>query len=284
MNNNGLNDSNLHDQNPEENSVDITPEILEGELIDDKYKSEEDKLDVNIKLTDNIFDIILKHAANEYIDLEMEKMESELSDIPDHVFSKNFDNNMKDFIRQQSKNIIPKKHVLLKRLVASLLIISIPISTLLAMNVDAFRLDLINIAVSARDTYNKIFLSKVDTNYDISKIPSDWEYIYVPEYLPSDYKLSEIKSSPKLCEISFTYNDKEILFDQYNNVDTNLAADKENFGWKKISIGRFKGYIVSKDLKTNLTWTNNDYTFKLSGNIDKEELINMAESIYTLKK
>lgn len=150
-------------------------------------------------------------------------------------------------------------------------------------SVQAFRVKVLNFIIETGKEYTSINLKEErpdDSLKDTLNIPSEWKNVYIPAYVPEGYKISKTESLVNTKIIHYL-NDKNklIVFNQYNDENTNLRIDTEKAKVDKVIINGFDGLIAEKSGSITIAWHNNDSTFSLISNIDKNELIKIAESI-----
>jgi hypothetical protein len=108
--------------------------------------------------------------------------------------------------------------------------------------------------------------------------------LFLPEYLPDGYKLSEQNGKPYenvLISTFYTHKDTNILFQQtIDNIMMDL--DNENVSTKEIKINNNQGIFQEKDSMKMIIWAENNYFFSVScnnPNVELSELQKIAESL-----
>lgn len=75
--------------------------------------------------------------------------------------------------------------------------------------------------------------------------------------------------------------DKYIIFTQYVKQSFNVMVDTENQPMEHINVNGCEGYIIQlDDVSFYISWDNGDYIFDIEGNIGKDELINVVETVH----
>lgn len=82
--------------------------------------------------------------------------------------------------------------------------------------------------------------------------------------------------------ITYEYekDDKYIIFSQYSKKSFNVMVDTENQVMEYITVNGKEGYIIRLDDDSYyISWDNGDYIFDIEGNIGKNQLIEIAETV-----
>lgn len=116
----------------------------------------------------------------------------------------------------------------------------------------------------------------------------DFEFVCKkPQWVPEGYTLEreEYKEDFQLYQNSYVNNDgKYALYQQMRNdrVD-NIGISSNGSEQQEVMIENVKGYFIPDDVqdeeKGNLVWEDGKYLYMIVGDLTKEELIRMAETI-----
>ncbi len=116
----------------------------------------------------------------------------------------------------------------------------------------------------------------------------DFEFVCKkPQWVPEGYTLEreEYKEDFQLYQNNYVNNDgKYALYQQMRNdrVD-NIGISSNEGEQQEVMIENFKGYFIPDDVldeeKGNLVWEDGTYLYMMVGDLTKEELIRMAETI-----
>lgn len=108
-----------------------------------------------------------------------------------------------------------------------------------------------------------------------------------PQWVPEGYTLEreEYKENFQLYQNNYVNNDgKYALYQQMRNdrVD-NIGISSNGGEQQEVMIKNVKGYFIPDDVldeeKGNLVWEDGTYLYMIAGDLTKEELIRMAETI-----
>lgn len=241
------------------------------------------KQNINVEL----FDLMLKRAAEDYIEQEGEKIKQEYDTVDEFEPSAEFERKMRKLIKKHEK----KKRRLPKplRTVAAIFAVIIVGSSTLILSVDAIRTEFFNYVLSLRDNYGVVLNDKVtyaDLTYDISEMPQNWDYIYVPTRLPKGFTNITTKWQNRSVRITYSNNDKQnIVLHQEMIINKQTFFDTENVDYKKIAVGDNIAFLNSKDGRHTLVLEIDGYKFVLKGNdpLTSNALIKIAASLEKYK-
>ena len=82
-------------------------------------------------------------------------------------------------------------------------------------------------------------------------------------------------SSPTWRIIQYNYKNHTIVFHQ-NTVNSSLNINTENRNIEPVYVGDYNGFYIEQDEELILCWFQNGYIFTITGNIDKNESLNLA--------
>lgn len=108
-----------------------------------------------------------------------------------------------------------------------------------------------------------------------------------PQWVPEGYSLEreEYKEDFQLYQNSYTNNDGKYAFYQQMRNDRvdNIGISSNGSEQQEVMIENIKGYFIPDDVqdeeKGNLVWEDGTYLYMIVGDLTKEELIRMAETI-----
>jgi len=144
------------------------------------------------------------------------------------------------------------------------------------MSVEAFRIKLFNIVTEVTDKYTKVSIVETENGLE-SQI--DWDSYFTPECIPKGYNYSKSENFGEI-KIIFYFNDasKEIQFSQ-TPVNPEYQIDTEDAVVTEVTVNGEKGVLVDKEGLRTLIWTTDEKTFHIIGEMERDEIIKMAESL-----
>ena len=231
------------------------------------------------KISEDYFEFMLKKALAEYAEEKGKYLQEENENIKEPDLSKKYNKSIKNIAKNIRKNHTYNGKSKVK---AATVVFAIMFSgAAVTYTVDANFKSFINKLFTQKDTYINITYYKSNLKYDFSKIPESWEYFYIPEYIPEGYNVEEIKADEDYIFISYVKGDSTIDFNQRKGY-SKLSIDNEHSELIKTNISGDEALIQKHDALTIIYWDNSDFMFEVSGAIDDEELIKIAESIYSV--
>jgi len=238
----------------------------------------------------------LRRIAN----LASEKMmaeipsEEELSKM--YTFSEDFEKKMEALInnvpekRRKHKPKERSSRVSWKRIAIVAIIIAILISS--ALSVQGVRNAVYEFIVNIYERFTIVSHEPIDNsgNSDDSPensgdspditAPETIEKLMCPTYLPPGYTQSDAQEMGIMYMVFFV-NDQglEISFEQKVIDTTNNLIDTEDADYENVQVNGFNGFLSNKDNESELIWGDNQYTYHIRGTIEKEQILEMAESV-----
>ncbi|MEK5494265.1 DUF4367 domain-containing protein [Paenibacillus sp. FSL R7-0297] len=234
----------------------------------------------NVKLKKELFDLIIEHAATEYLYDEADALKIKTEKSCDVKFSDGFERKIDVYIQLEKIRHVRKRWAKHLKVIAVAVVIFSLITILSINNVEAFKINFYNIFYSEKPNFVEVKAIKEDSDLIIEKLPDGWDHIYLPDYIPLNYRFESSSNNSSTFKIIFQdKTDKKLVFKQKNYVRDKTVADNETSNFTSITIGHTKGYAVEKNGEIFMSWQNHNYSFELVGSIDIKELRKMAESL-----
>lgn len=211
----------------------------------------------------------LKRAIFEALSPEYDMV----SEYSEHAFSDKFEKNMQKLIARQKKPYYMMINTVGKR-AACVIFVALIAFTAAVLNVEALR-------TAFRDFFVNIFEKfSIVQSADVENSPETIEDIYVIAYdlggfteevwvdTEFDRRTEYVKDD---CHINFGQSVKNAFNSRLNTEDADVLT---------VVVGGHEAmYYRDNHNYDTVIWDNGDYIFMLSGNIDKDELIKIAESV-----
>jgi len=227
-------------------------------------------------IDDKLFDAMLKIAAENALEQDMEEMLSceELNE--QYQPSPDIDKRIRIVIAQherKEKAAIWRKAAMKISVIASLIII---VSTAVLLSVEASRNYIFNAVIRWQEDHFSF-----EHGDNMTEQPSI--EIYKPTYLPEGFEEVFASITGDINRIIYqNKNDMRITFRQYPSLSSNTLADHEEKEFTNIQINGQEAYLfVSMEVgKSNiLLWEAKGIIFNISSEIESAEMILIAESI-----
>ncbi len=218
---------------------------------------------------DKLFDDLISYTGSMYID-ENYNTEDKQEVIE---FSKKHQRKMKNLLSGRNKLLhIAKTGSHAKRALACaailLIIVIIPV-----FSVDALRSKLFNFIIDMKQTYTEIiFRDDPDINDSYHSDTISFEY------LPSGFKLEKKEERENFIYMKFKSEDKYFTFSMYS-VSGSIGIDTENAQVRRVMINNIEALYSSNENVNILVWNDGIFSYKLSGNIGEDTMIEIAKKI-----
>lgn len=150
-------------------------------------------------------------------------------------------------------------------------------TTTTVFSVKALREPFINFIVETYEKFSTIIFKNTESQSGESAVLTEY---FAQTYIPDGYtKTYEEKLSLSyFCEYTNANNDV-IAFEQKSIHNAQAGIDTENTTTEKIYINNKESIFYENKGQKHIVFNYNQYTFFISGNLEKSELIHVAESI-----
>ena len=185
------------------------------------------------------------------------------------TFSSSFERKMLKLISAQKKSYYYIINTVGKRIAILIAALLIGI-TAITFSVRASRETVLQFIVEIFDTHTHVYI----------KNSGDINFLKItPEYVPDGFKIIYENDSENKCEIRWESGDKYFEYIQKESESEDLNFRSKNAFYKKIRINALDGIRYTKDGVTYFLFGNENYFFKIYGNISKKELEKIADSL-----
>ena len=218
---------------------------------------------------------IIKRAFIEAFDREFSDIPTDDEIAKTHEFSKKFESKMKKLRKRAKHKYVYIFNKPIRR--AAVIVACILIMFTASLSIEAVRTPVIDFCVTVYEKFTSIFFVSDDGSELV--YPMEIETLYTPAYIPDGYSLIEEENDAGTRELIYANADgDEICFQQYI-LTSNITIDAEEIIIEDIFIHTFEGIFHSKNGVNHILWHDNQYSYLIIGKIDKDVILNMAESI-----
>ena len=143
-------------------------------------------------------------------------------------------------------------------------------------------------AGAMKGNFSELFPNQTDQYTDMTfpqkhEKPKGWEYIYVATELPEGYLQVDYNINDYSATLIYGDTNKPdssiITLKNYRSPPDMFSFDTEKAEKSTVTIQDLSGICYKNNSSYHLVWNNGMYYFVLSGNIEKEELINIANGL-----
>ena len=193
-------------------------------------------------------------------------------------FMAEMDKHYKAMQRQQYlRNIWRKTH---KVALASSIVLLIFATTF--FTVEAVRINVRNLFISAQKEYTEIRLRDQEPQDSEEKPQITWEGAYAPTTVPAGFEIAKVTDGTNTKTIEYkNATGGHIIFQQLGE-DGGMNIDTEDAEVENIIIQGSEGLLVNKNELITLVWHNEDYLFLLmiyAAEIDNDAALAIADSV-----
>ena len=147
-------------------------------------------------------------------------------------------------------------------------------SSVTILSVDAFRNSVASFIVNVYEKFSEV------RPEEETSAPTTIEDVYEITYDLSDYMVDYEEYDEYSRNISYINNDISIDFRQCTKKMYNEKLNTEGAEILTVSVGEYEAmYFRDNHYYDTLIWDNGDYIIRLSSNIGKDKLINIAKSV-----
>ena len=101
--------------------------------------------------------------------------------------------------------------------------------------------------------------------------------------MPEGYLFESEEDGGVIKILNYSDGENQIIITQTNN-SAGIQIDTEDAKTEKININGNEGFLTIKEDRSIMFWHNEEKSFTITGNIKKEEIIKIAESVEKNKK
>ena len=179
--------------------------------------------------------------------------------------------------REQKRRMLKKYNNYFKKSVAILLLTFIGVGVL-TFSVEAYRIKFLNFILEYTDKYTEIRYNENINKVNEDKENSTEETGIKLNYIPQNFVLKRKVINSTSIYIEFE-NNKENFVITAREQEGIVHIDTENAEVETLNINNKQYMIVEKNGRISVHWTTNNMIYLLSGNIEKEEIINIIKNL-----
>ena len=217
---------------------------------------------------DRAFDAMIDEAAAIVNQEEGEKLV--IPDI-DVEFSQEHKKKMEKLFRKERQKYRLSIAEVYARRAACVILVIAAVMSLAVFSVEAWRVKFMNFVFDADAPNTKIKFSE-------EKQSEIYGGLVEFGYMPAGFTLKESEISRRHTYLSFKCNDKYFHF-ELNKLDLYSMLDTEDSAAEKSEINNNEGIYITKPDVNILIWHDGVYTYRITANIEKSEIIKIAENI-----
>lgn len=223
------------------------------------------KMKTEEKIVDKVLDTLIDEASAEAYRKEAEYNAPEVSFSPEHErnMQKLFKNERRKYNLRRAYSVAGKVACFV---VAIAIVMGIAISS-----VEAWRTKFLNFFYDKEAPNTVIrFSETVHNSYSNDMVDIG--------YIPEGFKIEKDKSWENNLFLKFK-NEKNFFQIKRNNDSLKMAINTEKGTLENIRIKGYDGVYIAKKFERIILWHDGVYTYRINSNLEKNEIVKIAESI-----
>lgn len=230
-------------------------------------------------LQNEMFDAMLRSAFQERRqqgDRELlTEQELREQDIEPQQFSPAFERKMKKLIKKVGRREWRRTHRKTMQHVAALFAVVFLTGGILMTKVDAVRVPVGNILFTIGEEFSTIQVQQERPTQTISKKFAE----YLPTYIPVGFFVESVDESKHECYVSYSDGGERYYSVDFYASARGGAVDTEDSIITEIEIRGYPAIMLQKAERTMLLWYPANHEYFIVGNVPREELFAVLESI-----
>lgn len=222
-----------------------------------------------------IVETLIKAAINKNVLDELDEYEQLENELPEHIFSDDFNERMREEILKDKKKRYRKKAVSFTARAAIIVLVFVISSTAIGiLTVQAFRERFFNMIENFRKEY--FTLIPIEVNEPFSDLESLKEKLITT--LPDDFEKTDEHTGKYMIILRFESTNGYLKFIANTNDDSVNNANIENASYEKITINSKTIYFVEGEDNTVL-WYDSNYTYSIYSTLEKNIIIDIINKL-----
>lgn len=165
-----------------------------------------------------------------------------------------------------------------RRLVLLAVIAAVLVSAVSAV---AAREEIRNFFITIYEKYTSIIFDRPSVTAEVPVESVSSGVSGFPSYVPEGYEAGSRLVTDNYIQIIYSKADAlDIIFERNSPDNLTAILDTEGTQYEKIQVDRFEGVYFSNKGIQNLVWQDEYYVYGLSGPVSREDLTDMAQSLY----
>ena len=216
------------------------------------------------KIVDKVLDTLIDEASAEAYRKEADYNAPEVTFSPEH------ERNMQKLFRNERRKYNLRRSYSVAGKVACILLIAVIAMSVTIYNVDALRTKFFNFFFVKESPDTEITFTETKQN----SYSNDMINI---GYLPSGFEITFDRTGIDNFFLKFK-NGSEYFQLKSNNLSLKMAINTETGTLENIKIKGYEGIYILNDKETILLWHDGVYTYRINSNLEKNEIVKIAES------
>ena len=222
------------------------------------------KMKTEEKIVDKVLDTLIDEASAEAYKKEADYNAPEVNFSPEH------ERNMQKLFKNERRRYNLRRAYSVAGKVACLLLVVLVAMSITIYNVDALRTKFFNFFFVKEAPNTKITFTETKQN----SFSNDMVSI---GYIPEGFEITFDRTGIDNLFLKFKNGSKYIQL-KSNNLSLKMAINTETGILENIKIKGYEGIYILNGTETILLWHDGVYTYRINSNLEKNEIVKMAES------
>ena len=219
------------------------------------------------KKLNQILDEIIDDAARAAV----EDIGNRMSDPQEEMeFSERHEKIMQQLFQKERKKARKKKWISYTKRAACFLLLLVVVSGITIFSVDAWRIKFLNFVLESGEPNTNYNFNEGGNTYSDEEITLG--------YLPEGFELVENTSNRESITLTFAKDDWYFTF-TVNSIDATSSVDTQDGSAERITINGNEAIFTTNPNMNAVIWHDDKYSYRVIGNITKEELIQIAKNV-----
>ena len=231
---------------------------------------------------EELFELMIKHASALVLDEMMDEFASFEEISGEYRFSKQFEKKAEALIQDRKKAMRETPASGWQRIkragkrVAIVACVFVAVVSLAAFTIEPVRVAVANFFLEHRDGHIEMHMQQRPFGESDGRFAD----IYcITPYLPEGFEIVEVMENGVLLNVTYKNKAGEVIRLERGNGNASMAMDSEGAGFEKFNLGEWEGFAIQKKGQSSVMFHDDRYAYLLTGRVDKEELIKMAQSM-----
>ena len=216
------------------------------------------------KIVDKVIDTLIDEVSAEAYRKEADYNAPEVNFSPEH------ERNMQKLFKNERRKYNLRRATVVTSKVACILLVVLVAMSITIYNVDALRTKFFNYFFVKEAPNTKITFTETKQNSYSNNMVSIG-------YIPEGFEITFDRTGIDNFFLKFK-NGSEYFQLKSNNLSLKMAINTETGTLENIKIKGYEGIYILNDKETILLWHDGVYTYRINSNLEKNEIVKIAES------
>ena len=225
------------------------------------------KMKTEEKIVDKVLDTLIDEASAEAYRKEADYNAPEVSFSPEH------ERNMQKLFKNERRKYNLRRATVVTGKVACFLLVVVVAMSVAIYSVEAWKVKFFNFIFDKNAPDTEITFTETKRNSYTNDIVNI-------SYIPDGFKVIIDRSKKDNIFLSLSKEEKYIQL-KANKLSLKSAINTERGTLENTTINGYESFYIQKETETILFWHDGVYTYRINSNLEKNEIVKIAESTTT---